>query len=238
MITEREDARLGERGSFMVDLIARYRLLTLTMLSLFFPDENPDSLRVLLSRLVASGWLRKLPLANREHYYCLGPKAERNIVSPAKRSHRPWHGFGHDGVIQHLAIGLLCARNGLLRLREEEFIEHFPGYSRPGLPSQNYLVRADGSEDTIYWALVDHATSPKQFPRKIGKVTASRFALPAFRERILAGGFAIAVLTGSAGKARRIENAIAEDRSQYANAGVIVVPELEPLLLLGRGRNQ
>jgi hypothetical protein len=232
-----EDKRLGERGAFMVDLVGRYRLVTVNMLQSFFPNENPDSLRILLDRLVAAGWLLKLPLGNREHYYCLGSRAQRMLVTPAKRSHKIAHGFGHDGVIQHLAIGLLCARNGLLRLREEEFVDFFTGFSRPGLPAQNYIVRADGSDETIYWALVDHATNAGRFPGKVGKIVASRFALPAFRERILAGSFAVAVLTGAEGKARQIEDALSESPSQYASTGVIVVPELESLLVLDRRRS-
>lgn len=232
MIASQSDSSLGERGSMMVDLVSRYRVVTLALLSVFFPTEGADALRMLLSRLVTAGWLSKYPVGNREQYYTLGPRAYRNLATVGTRPHRKWQGFGQEGLIQHLAIGFLCARRGMLRLRAEEFVQYFPGHNRPGLPAQNYLLRTDGTDETLYWAIVDHATSPNRFPSKIGRAVASRFALPAFQERILAGGFAVAVLTGTEAKARRIEAAIAEDRSPHAEAGVIVVPDIESLLFL------
>src|SRR4051794_6766971 len=116
MIAERGDERLGERGAFMVDLVARLRAVNLDLLRLLFPNESPDALRMLLSRLVSAGWLRKHPMGNREHYYALGSRALRNVAAPGGRQHRIWHGFGPEGLIQHLGIAFLCARHGLIRL--------------------------------------------------------------------------------------------------------------------------
>ena len=229
MIPIRTESGPGARGAVIIDHVARYRVTTLALLSLFFPKENWDALRMLLGRLDSAGWLRKFPLGGREHFYILGPRAIRNITLPGNRPHRKAQGFSQPGLIQHLAIGYLCARNGLLRLRPDEFAEFCPDHTRPGLPSQNYLIRADGSDPVLYWAIVDHATAAKEFPRKVGKAVATRFALPAFRDRMLSGCFAVAVITGNEHKARQIEDALAESS---ANAGVLVIPEINSLLLM------
>jgi hypothetical protein len=228
----RSENGLGERGAVIVDYVARYRVMTLDLLSLFFPKENPDALRMLLSRLATAGWLCRFPMGPREHYYILGPRAIRNIELPGNRPHRKAQGFSQPGLLQHMAIGYLCVRHGLLRLRPDEFMKFLPDHTRPGLPAQNYMLRVDGGDPVLYWAIPDHATPAKVFPKKVGKVFATRFALPAFQARILSGGLAVAIVTGNEQKARQIEDALAESDSQFTNAGVLVIPEIEPLQMM------
>ena len=232
MIPTRTADGLGMRGAVIVDHVVRYRVTTSALLALFFPEESPDALRMLLARLDAAGWLRKFPMGSREHYYILGPRAIRTLAIPGNRAHRKAQGFSQPGLVNHLAIGHLCARYGLLRLRPDEFAEFCPDHSRPGLPLQCYLIRADGSDPVLYWAIVDIATPVTAFPKKVGKVVAKRFALPAFQSRILSGGFAVVVVTGTEAKAQQIEDALADSRSQFANSGVLVIPEIESLLLM------
>ena len=233
MITRQEDQRLGGRGAFAVDLVHRYRTMTLALLCLLYPDVSSDTWRMLFDRLAAAGWLLKLPMGGgREPYYILGPRAIRTLQLPGNRAHRKAQGFSQSGVLNHLAIGWLCARHGLLRLRPDEFASFLPDHGRPGLPAQNYLLRADGSDPVLYWAIVDIATPAKEFPQKVGKAVAKRFEIPAFQERILNGGFAVVVITGNEAKAQQIEDVLADRSSQYANAGVMVVPEIEPLQLI------
>jgi hypothetical protein len=216
----------------IIDHVVRYRVTTLALLSLFFPRESPDALRMLLTRLDAAGWLRKFPMGSREYYYILGPRALRNLEVPGNRAHRKAQGFSQPGLVNHLAIGYLCAGHGLLRLRPDEFVEFCPDHHRPGLPSTNYLLRVDGSDPVLYWAIVDTATPVKEFPRKVGKAVATRFQIPAFQSRILSSEFAVVVITGTEAKARQIEDALSDRRTQFSNAGVLVVPEIEPLLLM------
>lgn len=232
MIITLAESRLSERQAEIVDLAARNRLLTLAMLQLRYPADTPDALRMQLGRLVATGWLVKFPLGNREHYYCLGPVARRHLLS--EREHRPFRGFGHAGVVQYFAIAMLCVRHGLTRLTKDEFVKALPGHHKPGMPSKNYLIRTDGTDETLYMAIVDHATSPERLAHKVGEIFAKRDHLPEFRIRIRAGLFAVAVITGSARKAKHIEEAL--NSEQFRNAGTMVIPELEPLLAMDRRR--
>src|SRR4051794_28412428 len=133
MISQQRDQHLGARGAVLVELVARYRVMTLALLALFFPMETLDALRMLLSRHETAGWLRKFLMGPREHYYILGPRAIRNIELPGNRSHRKAEGFGQPGLLQHLSIGWLCARHGMLRLRPDEFEKFLPDHTRPGL---------------------------------------------------------------------------------------------------------
>jgi hypothetical protein len=226
--------RLGERGAALLELATRYRLLTLDWLQLVFPEDSGDAIRMGITRLVADGWLRRFPLRGREPYFTLGPRAARLVLQPTKRERANFKGFGPDGILQHLGIAYFSAHYGLVRLLPEEFVAHFPDHNRPGLPAQNYLLKADGTDTTLLWAIVDHASSALRFPEKVARVVAKRMSVPAFAERMFAGGFAAAVLTGCDAKRERIESALAERPLQHVATAVITVPELEPYLFLGK----
>ena len=214
MITNSSDIRLGERGQMVLSIVHRYRLVTLTLLLLILPDSDAEALRVLLSRLVAAGWLRKFPLRARESYFTLGRRSLELLAAGNNKRNRPWNGFSHEGIIQHLSQGFFAARFGLIRLLEEEFIERFPGHHRPGLPSQSNFVQANGCDDTLCWAIVDHAQNASRLTAKPGEVVAKRFAVPAFRERILSGKFAIVILTALDSKRIQLEQAV-QDRPRH-----------------------
>jgi hypothetical protein len=138
--------------------------------------------------------------------------------------------FSSDGLLQHLGIAALCALGNFERLLPDEFHARFPGTQRKGLQAQNYCFdRHDGQ--TVYWALVDHATDVRRLPGKVAKVTTARWELPGFQRLIAEQRFMVVVITATEGKRDRLLERFADGPPSTIEATAVCIPWLTQFLL-------
>lgn len=202
-------------------LIVRYRALTLELLQLLCPDVARDALRMRLDALQKQSWLVSLGLTSGERCYALAPRAQRLFGVHQTRGFP----FTGDGLLQHLGIASLCGMAQYSRLLSDEFRARYPAAYRPGLPLQNFCL---DQQDTgrLCWAVVDHASEPRRFRSKIGRIIARWLGTPALEQLMRSGQLRIGVITAVPEKQKRIEQALAADAPWTAAVDVVAIPSL------------
>lgn len=218
--------KISDEQLSMVLLVLRYCCVTLELLQHLSPGTDRETLRVRMCRLQKQRWLAKTILGGGEPCYALGPRALR-LFGLRRQSGFP---FAQAGLLQHLAIASFCALAGYERMLRDDFRTRFPGVYRPGLPTRNFCIdRRDDSR--LCWVLVDHASEPRRFKSKAGKVISRLLGNPAVEGLMATGQFRIVIITATPEKQARIQEQLSADVPTRAVIEVIAIPSLLPLYL-------
>lgn len=192
------------------------------------PDITAGGTRKWLERLTGAGWLAAYPLVERENYYVAGPRAVR-----ARRLHpRKARPFGPQAKVTAYATLLFCARFPVRKLTADEFRVAFPELCRDRTNEAHYFVERTPPH-RLGLLLVDHGADARRLPAKAQAVVRARDEVPAFRQVLTDGGFAIAVVCPSDGRARQLRRAFRRRPCRTAEVRIETVPELLPLLVAG-----
>jgi hypothetical protein len=189
-------------------------------------DLSTNALNKLFRRLCRAGLI--LHVGN--GYYMLTRRAVRLLGIPPRRVSAP----SLPGFVQATGVVGSCIAAELEKISAADFANNFPELCpRRGAQVGYYAFTPS---DGLAWILVDHGAKPKSLVRKVEKVVSKRLMIPAFRVRILAGGFfSIVLAVPSIEKQVAVEAILKENPpSRHVRVQLVVVPELQNLLL-GKG---
>jgi plasmid stabilization system protein ParE len=211
------DSLSGQAAQVLRD-VARYGLTTAAAeRRLRYPDLTEDALRKLLARMTERGWLARHPLHGQEPYFVLAHPALAALG--LRRSPKA---LGHQALLEHYAVLLACARRGGDVFTEDEFRARFPDLTEPGLSAKNLFFDTGADPPRLGWFVVDHDKLSSRMVGKVGRRVARLLAAdrPALRRLVLAGQFAVRVVTATEGKRQNLEAAFA--RKPFRNVAVTV----------------
>jgi hypothetical protein len=216
---------LRENQKLVLLLAASFHAIFQELAQAWFPELSSNALRKVLRRLVKARLLHRYACGDRDNYYVLSRRAVRLLDLPPRRVGP----LGQPALIQALGVLGACVQAGLEKLTAAEFARDFRDLNaRRGMQTSYYALTP---EDALCWVVVDHGASPFGIAKKVLKITAQRYRLPAFRELILGGGFSVVVATATPEKAADIEAALAKNPPRFVRVQVVIVPQLLPLLL-------
>lgn len=220
-----ERPRISELVWSSINLLHRYRALSLDLFQTFIPNQRRDTLRVALDRQCPA-WLCRTTLEDRQPCYALGRRGQHWFGMRPKKGFP----FGKDGLLEHIAIATFCALAGYRRLLPEEFKSQFEDCHRKGLSAQGNCID-EANPGRIAWVIVDHASSANRFGAKLANVLANRLPLKGFQQLLYEERFQLVVLTAEEDKAKQIRSHLEERAPLSAPVSVIAIPGLLQFLL-------
>ena len=218
----------NDRDEAILEHIRRYHLSTAEALRRkFFADTNKAALRQVVARLVMERKIRSFDLFEHRKYYVL--TAREAVARGEHRSiSRP---FNYQGFVNAYAVLWFCVAQRAEIFTAREFETQFPELVVRGVRSRNYYVERGEAQNRLGFILVDYGTSPETLARKIHRIIARGYTLPAFTRLIHGGRFVVAVLTPSEQKQTLIRTAVEADPPRFAKIRLAVVPELQDILV-------
>jgi hypothetical protein len=216
---------LSEDQELLLRLATAFHVIDPALAGAWRPERTKNGIRKSLRRLTKAGLLHRYACGGRDNYFVLSRRAVRLLDLPPRRVGP----LGWPALIQAVGVLGACARAGLDKLTAADFASHFPDLSpRRGAQSGYYALTP---EDGLAWVVVDHGATGFTLAKKVQKITAQRYRLPAFRELIQGGGFTVVIATGTPEKAADIEAALEQEPPRFVRAEVVVVTELLALTL-------
>lgn len=226
----------GERDAAILDHLRRYHLTTPEILHrLFFPGVGINPVRKVTARLCRERRIRPCRLFDQRKYFILTPR-EAVRLGEHRSVARP---FEYQGLVNAYGVLAYCVQTGTKKYTPKEFREKFPELVIPGVRLGNYYIDAEetpeGRKARIGFMLVDYGTSEMTILKKLRKIAARGFTLPAFTGLIQKGNFVNAIIAPTATKAEAIKAALLGEAPGFIRYRVEVV---EPLgeLLVHRGK--
>jgi hypothetical protein len=209
----------------LLDLAAMFHLVLPGLARAWLPQRGDNATGKMLRRLARAKLLHKYTFGEREPYYVLSRRAVRLLELPPRRVGP----LGWSALIQRVGVLGACVAANLEMLTAADFKRAFCELCRRGAQTGYYAVTPD---DHLAWIIIDHGASGFALAKKVQKIVAQRYRVPAFRELIVAGGLVVVVATATPEKAADIETALLTEPPRYVRVRVVVVPELLPLVVL------
>jgi hypothetical protein len=226
----------AERDAAILEHLRRYHLTTPEILHrLFFPGVGLNAVRKVTGRLSRERRIRPCRLFDQRKYFILTPR-EAVRLGEHRSIARP---FEYQGLVNAFGVLSYCVQTGTKKFTPKEFQEKFPELVIPGVRLGNYYIdveeSSDGRKSRLGFMLVDYGTSELTILKKLRKIAARGFTLPAFTGLIQKGNFVNAVIAPTATKAESIKAALLAEPPGFIRYRVEVVPDLGELLV-HRGR--
>ena len=238
----------AERDAAIFEHLRRYHLTTPEILHrLFFPGVGLNAVRKVTGRLSRERRIRPCRLFDQRKYFILTPR-EAVRLGEHRSIARP---FEYQGLVNAFGVLSYCVQTGTKKFTPKEFHEMFPELVIPGVRLGNYYIDVEespegsqsshdshpshGRKSRLGFMLVDYGTSELTILKKLRKIAARGFTLPAFTGLIQKGNFVNAVIAPTATKAEAIRAALLAEPPGFIRYRVEVVPDLGELLV-HRGR--
>jgi hypothetical protein len=225
-----------ERDDAILEHLRRYHLTTPEVLHrLFFGTAGLNAVRKVTSRLTREGKIRPCRLFEQRKYFVLTPREAVRLGEHRSIGRK----FEYQGLVNAYGVLSFSAQNGTQKFTSKEFEEQFPELVIRGVRSGNYYIDAeetdDGKKSRLGFMLVDYGTSPETILKKVRKIIARGYTLPAFARLIQRGNFVLAIIAPSSAKVEAITPVLSDEAPGPVRFRVEAVPELGELLL-HRGR--
>lgn len=218
--------RLSDRDRLILDHVARYRVTVNEVLhSLFFPEQQPNAVTKVTSRLCQAECLRRFPLYHPRTYFTLGPKAAQLL---GQSMHRTLP-LGPQSLPTEFAV-LAYATMGRTvheRLTTRELSTRWPWINEPAFLASPYCLDCTRSPDILELLRVDLGGKSDHVARKCASDIQQRRGSKAFEQLVKRSGFRLVVITGTTEKAASIRDSL--DQHVWPNGlelHLAVVPEL------------
>ncbi len=231
-----------ERDAAILDHLKRYHLTTPEILHrLFFPGVGINPVRKVTARLCRERRIRPCRLFDQRKYFILTPR-EAVRLGEHRSVARP---FEYQGLVNAYGVLSYCVQTSTQKFTPKEFRDKFPELVIPGVRLGNYYIDVEetphgsqppqGRKSRIGFMLVDYGTSETTILKKLRKIAARGFTLPAFTGLIQKGNFVNAIIAPTATKAEAIKAALLGEAPGFIRYRVEVVEALGELLV-HRGR--
>lgn len=231
-----------ERDAAILEHLKCYHLTTPEILHrLFFPGVGLNAVRKVTGRLCRERRIRPCRLFDQRKYFILTPR-EAVRLGEHRSIARP---FEYQGLVNAFGVLSYCVKTGTKKFTPKEFHEKFPELVIPGVRLGNYYIdieeNPDGSQPSqgrksrLGFMLVDYGTSETTILKKLRKIAARGFTLPAFTGLIQKGNFVNAIIAPTETKAEAIKVALLSEPPGFIRYRVEVVNDLGELLV-HRGR--
>jgi hypothetical protein len=226
-----------ERDDAILEHLRRYHLTTPEVLRrLFFEGTTLNAVTKVTSRLSREGRISKpLRLFEQRSYFVLTPREAVRLGEHRSIGRK----FEYQGLVNAYAVLSFSAQNGTQKFTPKEFEEKFPELVIRGVRSGNYYIDVeetdDGRKSRLAFMLVDYGTTPETILKKVRKIIARGYTLPAFARLIQRGNFVLAIIAPSPAKVEAIKAVLSDEAPGPVRFRVEAVPELGELLL-HRGR--
>ena len=204
--------QLRDRDWEILEHVARYRMTTPDVLHRLFweNDDGRTAVTKVTSRLTDYGFLNRYDFIHPKSYFVLGPNGTKAFGIPQKRS----NALGPQSLCsEHGVLAYCCLREERQeRLTVRELQEFNPAYLQKGVESSPYYLHTVDGRTSLTFIRVDGGGSVDHVVRKCKRDYQQRAKVPAFRELVDQGRFAIAVVTGMVpqdAKVKEVEEALA-----------------------------
>jgi len=220
--------RFSDRDQEIIELAARYRLLTKEILHrVHFDESEPNAVTKVTQRLCDEQWLRKYPLVYPSQYLVPGKRAAQALGLPLSRT-LP---LGPQSLPTEFAVLQYATdAHGVGRMTPDELVQLHPWYRDEWLTAIHCLRRNDKTQ-IIELMRVDLGGPADHVARKCYADIQTRITLPEFERLISESRFRVVVVTATTDKAAAIQLAI---QGHLWPAGLrfhfAVVTQLLPLL--------
>src|SRR4051794_38740856 len=226
----------AERDAAILEHLRRYHLTTPEFLHrLFFAGAGLNAVRKVTSRLIRERRISPARLYEQRKYFVLTPREAERLGEHRSIGRK----FEYQGLVNAFGLLAFCVENGVRKFTPREFAATFPELVIPGVRSGNYYLEPEeppeGRKHRLGFIHVDYGTSPETIVKKVRKIIARAFTLPAFSRLIQTGNFIIAIATPTAAKAEEIKTALMTEPPTAVRFRIAAVPELGELLMR-RGR--
>jgi hypothetical protein len=228
-----------ERDDAILEHLRRYYLTTPEVLRrLFFEGTTLNAVTKVTSRLAREGRISKpLRLFEQRSYFVLTPREAVRLGEHRSIGRK----FEYQGLVNAYAVLSFSVENGSQKFTPKEFAEQFPELVIRGVRSGNYYIDveetgegplpAEGRKSRMGFMLVDYGTSPETILKKVRKIIARDYTLPAFARLIQRGNFVIAILAPSPAKVEAVKAVLSDEAPGPVRFRVEAVRELGELLL-------
>lgn len=230
-----------ERDDAIFEHLRRYHLTTPEVLHrLFFEGTHLNAVTKVTSRLTREGKIsRPLRLFGQRSYFVLTPRQAVRLGEHRAIARK----FEYQGLVNAYGVLCFCAENGVRKFTPKEFAEKFPELVIPGVRSGNYYIDVEqtdnGRSSRLGFMLVDYGTSPETIVKKVQKIKARGYTVPAFARLLQRGKFVIAIIAPGEAKVEQVKAALTDEAPGNALYRIEAAPELGELLVhRGRLRTQ
>lgn len=207
MTDEPDTMRLSARDRKILDHVARYRITVSEILhALFFPDQLPNAVTKVTSRLCQHDYLRRFPLYHPRTYFTLGPKSAQLLGQSPHRT-LPLGPQSLPTEFATLAYSTL-GRISHQRLTAKELAERWSWMNDRQLLELPHCLDDSAEIAVLELIRVDLGGKPDHVARKCVSDIHQRRRFRPFGHMLKQAEFRLVVVTGTTEKAAAIRDAL------------------------------